>query len=135
MDATFTLEQVDSKTKTLILSGANYLDINPKGAVTIQYLVDQLPDCPLIAPLGGLNRYRTLAWLNYIGSTLHKGIGQIFNSKTNVAPDASRLTILNWAPPADVDLILWPTHGGYLKRFVERPAVSAALVAEGLWAV
>ena len=135
MDATFTLEQVDSKTKTLILNSANYLDINPKGAVIIQYLVDQLPDCPLIPPLGGLNRYRTLAWLNYIGSALHKGLGQIFNPKTNAAPDASRLTIINWASPADVDLSLWSALGGCLKRVVERPAVSAALFAEGLGAV
>ena len=72
MGAIFTLKQVDSKTKTLISNSTNYLDINPKGSIIIQYLVGQSPDCPLIPPLGGLDRYRTLAWPNNIGSDLRK---------------------------------------------------------------
>jgi glutathione S-transferase len=135
MGAIFTLKQVDSKRKTLISNGTNYLDINPKGPIIIQYLVDQSPDCPLIPPLGGLDRYRTLAWLNNIGSDLRKGFGQIFNPKSNAAPDASLFTMLNWAAPADVDLSPWPALGAYLKRVAERPAVSAALAAEGLGAM
>ena len=181
MGADFSLQQVDSKSKTLASTGENHLDINPKGAVPclaldsgefltegaviIQYLVDQDSSCDLIPPPGGLDRYRTLEWLSYIGSDLHKGFGQIFNPKGNEAsaavarniltprleyvsthlasrsyllgeefkaPDAYLFTILNWAAPARVDLSPWPSLETYLKRVADRPAVQAALQAEGL---
>ena len=181
MGADFSLEQVDTKAKTVVSTGENYLNVNLKGAVPclaldndevltegaiiIQYLVDQDSSCDLIPPLGGIDRYRTLEWLNYIGSDLHKGFGQIFNPKGNEgsaavarnilaprleyvgahlaersnllgeefsAPDAYLFTILNWAAPAKVDLSPWPALGAYLERVAARPAVQAALQAEGL---
>jgi glutathione S-transferase len=77
-------------------TGADYLKINPKGSVPAlsldnkelltenaalqQYLAETHP--PSLLPLeGDLNRYRTLEWLSFISSDLHKGCGPLFNAK------------------------------------------------------
>jgi glutathione S-transferase len=46
--------------------------------------------------------------------------------------DAYLFTILNWAPMLKVDLSPWPALQQYQARIAARPAVHAALVAEGL---
>ena len=46
--------------------------------------------------------------------------------------DAYLFTILNWAPMLKVDLAPWPALVAYQARVAARPAVHAALVAEGL---
>ena len=46
--------------------------------------------------------------------------------------DAYLFTILNWAPMLKVDLAPWPALQQYQARVAARPAVHAALVAEGL---
>jgi glutathione S-transferase len=46
--------------------------------------------------------------------------------------DAYLFTILNWAPMLKVDLAPWPTLLQFQARVAARPAVHAALVAEGL---
>ena len=89
----FDLEQVDRSKKTK--SGEDYLAINSKGAVPAirldngqvltegaviqQYIADQVPAKKLAPAAGTLERYRLQEWLNYIGSEVHKGIGQLFN--------------------------------------------------------
>lgn len=76
-------------------SGQDFLTINPKGAVPaialdsgevltenqviLQYLADTTPAQKLLAPVGELRRYRTLEWLNYVATELHKTIGMFFN--------------------------------------------------------
>src|SRR6478752_7700495 len=89
----FELERVGRDKKTE--SGADYLTINPKGAVPAlklddgdvlteagviqQYIADKAP-AKNLAPAGGTpERYRLQEWLNYIASEVHKGIGQLFN--------------------------------------------------------
>jgi len=46
--------------------------------------------------------------------------------------DAYLFTILNWAPMLEVDLSPWPALQQFQARVAARPAVHAALVAEGL---
>jgi glutathione S-transferase len=48
------------------------------------------------------------------------------------AADAYLFTVLSWAGHVDVDLSPWPALGDYLGRVGKRPAVQAALRAEGL---
>jgi len=89
----FDLEKVDRSKKTQ--SGADYLAVNPKGAVPAlglddgqvlteaaviqQYIADKAPGKKLAAAAGTTERYRLQEWLNYIASEVHKGIGQLFN--------------------------------------------------------
>jgi len=97
---------VDLRAKTLD-DGSDYFAINPKGAVpalgldaaagaegevltenavVLQYLADRVPGSGLL-PATGLDRYRTLEWVNFIATELHKGFGPLFNPQL---PDDSR---------------------------------------------
>lgn len=51
---------------------------------------------------------------------------------TFTAPDAYLFTILRWAPVARLALSDWPAVAAYADRIKARPAVAAALAAEGL---
>jgi glutathione S-transferase len=89
---------VDLPTKKLE-DGSDYFAINPKGsvpalgldaaagaegqvltenAVVLQYLADRVPGSGLLSATG-LERYRTLEWVNYIATELHKGFAPLFN--------------------------------------------------------
>ncbi len=46
--------------------------------------------------------------------------------------DAYLVTTLNWARAGGIDLEPWPNLAAYRKRVRDRPAVVAALEAEGL---
>ena len=48
------------------------------------------------------------------------------------AADAYLFTVLRWTRYVKLDLSPWPVLSGYLDRIAARPAVHAALVAEGL---
>ena len=39
----------------------------------MQFPADNVPDRQLLAPTGSVARYKTLEWLNYIATELHKG--------------------------------------------------------------
>jgi glutathione S-transferase len=87
-------EAVDLKTKKTA-SGADYLTINPKGAVPClqldnkevltenaviqEYLADTNKANSLFPPLGDPSRYRVAEWLNFISTDLHKGCSPLFN--------------------------------------------------------
>ena len=91
-------ERVDLRAKQTA-SGANYWAINPKGAVPaldlgdgqvltenaaiLQFLGDLSGNAILLPPVGDLQRYRVLEWLNYIATELHKGFGPFFNPATS----------------------------------------------------
>lgn len=93
----FTMESVDLQHKKLE-NGDDYLAISPKGqipalllddntlvteaVVIMQYLADAVPDRQLLAPVGSINRYKTLEWLNFIATELHKGFGPLFRPDT-----------------------------------------------------
>ncbi|HYX34221.1 MAG TPA: glutathione transferase GstA [Oligoflexus sp.] len=46
--------------------------------------------------------------------------------------DSYLFTVLNWSPVQGIDLSKWPELAGYMERVRNRPAVQAALKAEGL---
>ena len=86
-------EVVNLKTKQTE-TGKNYLTINPKGSVpallldnnevltenaVIQQYLAEKAHTKTMFPDSGLDRYRILEWLNYIGSELHKNAGAFFN--------------------------------------------------------
>ena len=74
-------------------SGGDYLAINPKGAVpalkigdevltengaVLQYIGDKAGHETLL-PGTGIDRYRVIEWLAYLGSDVHKSFGPLFN--------------------------------------------------------
>ncbi|RUR18279.1 glutathione transferase GstA [Legionella sp. km535] len=93
MGIDFQDEEVDLRAKKTA-SGADFLEINAKGAVPVlgldngdvitenqvilQYLTDITPGQELLAPVGDMKRYHTLEWLNYVSTELHKTLGMFF---------------------------------------------------------
>jgi glutathione S-transferase len=130
----------------------------------MQFLADSVPDRQLLAPVGSIARYKTLEWLNYIATELHKGFTPLFRPDT---PEEYKPTLrallekklqyvneslkdeqwINGSRFTIADAICSPCCAGravklnmegldhiasYMKRVAERPAVAAALKAEGL---
>lgn len=93
-----TSERVDLQAKRTE-TGGDYWAINPKGAVPaldlgngevltenaaiLQYLGDLSGDSGLFPPVGDLQRYRVIEWLNYIATELHKSFAPFFNPATS----------------------------------------------------
>ena len=91
-------EAVDLKTK-ITASGANFLEINPKGYVPallldngqlltegpaiVQYIADQAANKQLAPANGTVERYQVQGWLTYIGTELHKSFSAFFNPATS----------------------------------------------------
>lgn len=87
-------ESVDLRAKKTE-SGADFLAINPKGAVPallvdgdevltenvviMQYLADKKHAMNLLPPTDDFMRYRVLEWLNYTSSEMHKTIGMLYS--------------------------------------------------------
>ncbi len=80
--------------KKRLENGDDYFVVNPKGQVPalllddgtlltegvaiMQYLADSVPDRQLLAPVNSISRYKTIEWLNYIATELHKGFTPLF---------------------------------------------------------
>lgn len=176
----FTLDGVDLMKKRLE-NGDDFFAVNPKGQVPalllddgtlltegvaiMQYLADTVPDRQLLAPTSSLSRYKTLEWLNYIATELHKGFTPLFRPDTpeeykptvraqlekklqyvneslqdnqwicgprfSIA-DAYLFTVLRWAYAVKLNMAGLSNIDAYMARMAERPAVAAALKAEGL---
>ena len=136
----FTLQGVDVMKKRLE-NGDDYLLVNPKGQVPallldddvlltegvaiMQYIADRVPDRQLLAPVGSIARYQTLEWLNYVATELHKG------HRFTIA-DGYLFTVLRWAYAVKLDMAGYSNIAVWMKRVAARPAVAAALEAEGL---
>jgi glutathione S-transferase len=89
----FDLELVDLSVKKL-KDGSDYRSINPKGyvpalqlddgtvltegAVIVQYIADKKPQANLAPPNGTMDRYRLQEWLHFIGTEIHKGVGNLY---------------------------------------------------------
>lgn len=176
----FTLERVDLAKKTLE-NGDDYLAVNPKGQVPallldddtlltegvaiMQYIADRVQDRHLLAPTDNLKRYKTLEWLNYIATELHKGFTPLFRADTPeefkpvarealnkklafvneslaggewinghrfTIADAYLFTVLRWAHAVKLDMTGLTHIDAYMARVAARPAVIAALTAEGI---
>ncbi|WP_415999985.1 glutathione transferase GstA [Citrobacter portucalensis] len=176
----FTLDGVDLMKKRLE-NGDDFFAVNPKGQVPalllddgtlltegvaiMQYLADSVPDRQLLAPTSSLSRYKTIEWLNYIATELHKGFTPLFRPDTpedfkptvrallekkmqyvndslkdnqwicgprfSIA-DAYLFTVLRWAYAVKLNMAGLCNIDAYMARMAERPAVAAALKAEGL---
>lgn len=176
----FTLDGVDLMKKRLE-NGDDFFAVNPKGQVPalllddgtlltegvaiMQYLADTVPDRQLLAPTSSLSRYKTIEWLNYIATELHKGFTPLFRpdtpedfkptvrallekkmqyvndalqdnqwicgSRFSIA-DAYLFTVLRWAYAVKLNMAELSNIDAYMARMAERPAVAAALKAEGL---
>ncbi|MGF6341327.1 glutathione S-transferase [Citrobacter sp. 506] len=176
----FTLDGVDLMKKRLE-NGDDFFAVNPKGQVPalllddgtlltegvaiMQYLADTVPDRQLLAPTSSLSRYKTIEWLNYIATELHKSFTPLFRpdtpedfkptvrallekkmqyvndalqdnqwicgSRFSIA-DAYLFTVLRWAYAVKLNMAGLSNIDAYMARMAERPAVAAALKAEGL---
>lgn len=176
----FTLDGVDLMKKRLE-NGDDFFAVNPKGQVPalllddgtlltegvaiMQYLADSVPDRQLLAPTSSLSRYKTIEWLNFIATELHKGFTPLFRPDTpeeykptvrallekkmqyvneslkdnpwicgqrfSIA-DAYLFTVLRWAYAVKLNMEGSSHIEAYMARMAERPAVTAALKAEGL---
>jgi glutathione S-transferase len=98
----FDMERVDMPNKKTE-SGADYLDINPKGyipalqlddgavlteaSVMLQYLADQKPRRNLAPKPRTMERYRLMEWLNFIAAEIHKTLGAFFKFKQAMTPE------------------------------------------------
>ena len=181
-EAGLAVEAIVASTKTHQLAdGTDFYSINPlgyvpflvlddgqtlrEGPVISQYLADQAPDKGLIGPVGSMQRYRALEWLNFIGTELHKGFSPLFTpgmpdeakqlAKNRLVQrltwvdgelagkqyllgdafsvaDAYLFTVTNWAGFVGVDISGLANINAYRARVGARPAVQAALKAEGL---
>lgn len=96
LDISCEYESVNLKTKQTE-TGADYLTVNPKGsvpalvlvnndvltenAVILQYLADTNNAVELLPPVNDINRYRTLEWLNFVSTDLHRYCAPLFWSK------------------------------------------------------
>lgn len=167
--------------KKRLENGDDFFAVNPKGQVPalllddgtlltegvaiMQYLADTVPDRQLLAPTSSLSRYKTIEWLNYIATELHKGFTPLFRpdtpedfkptvrallekkmqyvndalqdnqwicgSRFSIA-DAYLFTVLRWAYAVKLNMAGLSNIDAYMARMAERPAVAAALKAEGL---
>ena len=176
----FTMESVDLM-QIKLENGDDYLAIAPKGqipalllddntlvteaVVIMQYLADAVPDRQLLAPVGSINRYKTLEWLNFIATELHKGFTPLFRPDTPedfkpvvrgllekklqyvntslegnewisgqrfTIADAYLYNVLRWAHAVKLQMAGLQNIEAYMARVAARPAVVAALAAEGL---
>ncbi len=101
--ARFELIKLDLRSDRKLPDGRHLSDINPKGYVPVlelddgsylteniavlQYIADQYPEARLAPENGTMERYRLQEWLAFIGSEVHKTIGNFFNPKL---PDEMR---------------------------------------------
>lgn len=105
----FTLDGVDLMKKRLE-NGDDFFAINPKGQVPalllddgtlltegvaiMQFLADSVPDRQLLAPVSTVSRYKTLEWMNYIATELHKALRRCSVRKRRKS--TNRPYVLNW---------------------------------------
>ena len=94
----FTSERVDLRNK-VTAGGKDFRAINPKGYVPalalddgslltegpaiVQYLADLAPAAGLLPPVGMLERYKVIGWLNFISTEVHKNFSPLFNPAAN----------------------------------------------------
>ena len=99
------MESVDLKAhKTQ--SGEDFYAINPKGYVPalvlddgvlltegpaiVQYLADLKPESGLLAPVGDFKRYKTVEWLTFINSEIHKSFSPLFGKDSDEVKAAAK---------------------------------------------
>jgi glutathione S-transferase len=105
----FSMVKVDIATKKTA-DGADFLAVNPKGAVPalqlddgrvltegpviVQYLADLKPESGLAPRAGTFERYQLMEALNFLTSEVHKGLGSLFNPHISAENREATLTQL-----------------------------------------
>ena len=95
----FELIKVDFKTKTTL--EGDYHEVTPKGfipalklddgdvltegAVILQWIADHHPERQLLPAFGTPERYKALAWLNFVATDLHRGMAVMFSPFVDAA--------------------------------------------------
>lgn len=90
----YELDKYDMRSRTT-QDGSDYLAINPNGYVPalqleddeiltevpaiLLYIAEKAPDSGLAPHCGDLSRYRTIQWLSFIGTEVHKSYSPMFN--------------------------------------------------------
>ncbi len=177
--AAFSLEKADLRAKKTE-SGADFLAINPRGAVPalqldsgdvltegvaiMQYVADNAKS-PTTPAQGTVERARLHEALNYVASEVHKAYSPFFGpisdeakaaqvallngrlaviegkladgrafltGETYSPADGYLFTVTNWSGMIGHDLSGFPRINALRDRVAARPAVQAALKAEGL---
>lgn len=133
-----------------------------EGPAIVQYLADLKPEAKLLAPVGDIARYRTIEWLTYINSEMHKTFSPLFAPGPEEAKaDAREKLVKRFAfvdenlagksylmgeqfTVADAYLFVMTSWAifqkiavpdnvaAFRKRVTARPHVHAAMKAEGL---
>ena len=99
------VEKVDTKAQKTE-TGTDYRTVNPKGyvpalqlddgqvltevPVVLQYLADRKPEAKLVPAAGTMERYRTMEWLSFVTSELHKSMGAFFDK--SMVPETRQKT-------------------------------------------
>jgi glutathione S-transferase len=120
----FELEQVDLRSKHT-RSGVDLRTISAKGMVPVlqlddgdiltegpaivQYIADRAPEAAIAPPLGSIERYHLMEWLNFITSELHKNFSPLFKPTT---PDEYKKTVRD---------ALFDRYAFLDRRLVDRP--------------
>lgn len=115
----FTLERVDLRTGKTV-GGVSLRTLTAKGYVPVLalpgdevltevsaillYLAERVPDRALAGTADGLARIRTVEWLNFIASELHKPFSPLYHPAEAVQRDASRQVLRGWLDWLDGEL-------------------------------
>lgn len=180
-EAGLTFETIRLGAKEKVLAdGRPFTSVSPKGYVPaleldegtiltegpaiLLYLADLKPELGLAPAYGTMARYRTIEWLSFTASELHKSYTPLFVRGTSEewrlaaqasierrldwiageltgrlwlgehfgVADAYLFTVLNWTHFTAIAIDRWPSLKAYLARVASRPAVNAALLADGM---
>jgi glutathione S-transferase len=131
--------------------GADFFAINPRGYVPVLELEDgsrHTEVAALLQHVTGATTLEVAKWTAFIATELHKVFSPwLWHKETDDATrkacrdklaqrfaelDAYAFTIVSWAPMLGIPLTPYPQLAAYLGRIAQRPAVHAALLAEGL---
>lgn len=110
LNRVYELEQVNLKDKTC--ASGDFNKINPKGsvpallmdngelltesAVICQYLCDNTNEQTLLGKFGSMERTRTLEWMNFIATDIHKNFSPLFFARSIVKNEEGRNELLNY---------------------------------------
>ena len=126
-----------------------------EGPAIVQYIADQVPGKNLAPANGTIARYQLQSWLNFVATEVHKSFSPLFMPGTPeetkqawvdgelagkpylmgddfTVADGYLFTVTNWAKPVGLDISGLKNLAAYRERIAARPAVQAAMKAEGL---
>ncbi len=111
LNMVYELEAVNLKDKTC--ASGDYRQINMKGsvpalkmdngevltegAIICQYLADQKNDGTLLAKFGTSERFRTLEWMNFVGTEIHKNFSPLFFAERSYKSVETQNDVKNFA--------------------------------------